>query len=203
MSYNEAMTEPEVFVLADQTLKRVVDQIKDDQWSMALPEWFKAGAGKTGATLRDIINYHAYDDIWVPDMLAGKTMGEVGKDKYKDEDLLGANPKASFAKLVDQAVVAAKNFHDLDRTVHCSFGDFPARAYFWQINMFRAMRARDIAKLIGVDDTLPDDLVQGVWDEVSPHAEEWRKMGVFGPKVTVPEDASLQDKLLGLTGRQP
>jgi uncharacterized protein (TIGR03086 family) len=197
------MTEQEVFILADQTLLGVVDQIKDDQWNMELPDWFKATAGKTGASLRDIINYHAYDDIWVPDMLTGKTMETVGKDKWKDEDLLGDDPKASFAAIVDKALAAVKNFSDLDMLVHCSFGDFPARAYFWQINLFRGMRARDIAKLIGADETLPADLVQGIWDEVSPHAEEWRKLGVFGPKIEVPPEASLQDKLLGLTGRQP
>ena len=86
---------------------------------------------------------------------------------------------------------------------HCSFGDFSAREYFWQINGFRALRANDIARVIGVDPTLPDDLVQGIWDEISPHAEEWRSYGVFSPKVEVAADASLQEKLLGLTGRQP
>lgn len=197
------MTEMEVFVLADETLKSVVDQIKDDQWDMKIPDWFAVGGGKKGSDLRTIINYHAYDDIWVPDMLAGKTMDEVGKDKYKDEDLLGDNPKKRFAKIVGKATAAAKAFNDLDMTAHLSFGDFKAREYFWQINMFRALRARDIAKLIGANDKLPEDLVQGVWDEVSPHAEEWRKMGVFGPKVGVPDNASLQDQLLGLTGRQP
>ncbi len=87
--------------------------------------------------------------------------------------------------------------------MHCSFGDFTAREYFWQINMFRGLRARDIARLIGVSDRLPDTLVQGIWDEIAPHAEEWRHIGVFGPQVMVPDDASLQDKLLALTGRQP
>jgi hypothetical protein len=57
--------------------------------------------------------------------------------------------------------------------------------------------------VIGVDDNLPADLVQGLWEEISPHAEEWRAIGVFGPAVAVPDDAGLQAKLLGLTGRQP
>ena len=39
--------------------------------------------------------------------------------------------------------------------------------------------------------------------EVSPHAEEWRKIGVFAVAVAVPEDAPLLDRLLGLTGRDP
>lgn len=93
--------------------------------------------------------------------------------------------------------------NDPDRTVHCSFGDFTAREYFWQINGFRGLRTHDIARVLGVDATLPDELVQSLWDEISPHAEEWRSIGVFPPAVSVPDDASLQDRLLGLTGRNP
>jgi hypothetical protein len=61
----------------------------------------------------------------------------------------------------------------------------------------------DISRFIGADTTMPGDLVQGLWDEIAPDAELWRQMGVFGPAVQVPETASLQDRLLGLTGRRP
>jgi hypothetical protein len=87
--------------------------------------------------------------------------------------------------------------------VHCSFGDYPARHYFWQINQFRALRAHDIAKVIGANPNLPEELVQGIWEEVSPNAEEWRAIGVFPAAIPVPEDAPLQSRLLGLTGRRP
>jgi hypothetical protein len=152
--------------------------------------------------LREIINYHACDDAWVPDMLAGKTMREAGAEQFSG-DLLGDDPIGSFAAIVKQSCDAARSLSDLDRTVHCSFGDFSAREYFWQINQFRALRAYDIAQVIGVDPSLPGDLVQGIWDEISPHAEEWRAIGVFSAAVPVGEEASLQDRLLGLAGRDP
>jgi len=41
----------------------------------------------------------------------------------------------------------------------------------------------------------------GEWDELCPIADEWRDMRAFPPKVAVPDDAPLQDRLLGLTGR--
>jgi len=66
--------------------------------------------------------------------------------------------------------------------------------------MFRGFRAYTIAKFIGVDSTLQDDLVQGLWDEIVPEVENWRSMGVFGPAIEVPNDADPQTKLLGLTG---
>jgi hypothetical protein len=196
------MDEAEVFVLADHALNSVVAKITDDQWDIPMPPDFARRGRDHVPTLREIINYHAYDDAWVPDMLSGRTMDEVGKGAFTG-DLLGADPKASFAALVDKACAAALALDDLDRTVHCSFGDFSAREYFWQINMFRGLRARDIARVIGVAPGLPADLVQGIWDEISPHAEEWRAIGVFPAAVPVLPDAPLLDRLLGLTGRDP
>jgi len=195
------MREQDVFVLAEQALQNVIDGVRDDQWAMEMPPTF-ARRGQSRVTLREIVNYHAYDDAWVPDMLAGRTMEEAGRTKL-DGDLLGDDPKGSFAAIVAAACAAALGLDDLDRTVHCSFGDFTAREYFWQINGFRGLRAHDIACVIGVDSTLPDALARGLWEEISPHAEEWRAIGVFGPAVAVPDDTSLQAKLLGLTGRTP
>jgi uncharacterized protein (TIGR03086 family) len=196
------MLEPEVFVLADTAINDVVAQIKDEQWAMEIPPDFVRRQTDRTPTLREIVSYHAYDDAWVPDMLAGRTMEEAGRDKFEG-DLLGDHPKENFAAIVEKAVAAARDLDDLERTVHCSFGDFTAREYLWQTNNFRTLRAHDIAKVIGVEAKLPAELVQGVWDEISPHAEEWRAIGVFGPAVPVAADAPLLDRLLGLTGRPP
>jgi hypothetical protein len=198
--------EPELFILADRALDRVVQQINGDQWDLPIPEWIRTGrVSRDGLDLRTLINYHAYDDIWVPDMVAGHTMAEVGATKWKDEDLLGADPKAGFSAIVESAVTAAANVtaHQLTQTAHLSFGDFTIQEYFWQITQFRAFRAYEFAVLLGADPTLPDDLVRGLWDQLQPHVEQWRAIGVFGPAIAVPESASLQDKLLALSGREP
>jgi uncharacterized protein (TIGR03086 family) len=202
MTETQRLPEPDVFVLADRAINDVVAQIKDDQWSMVLPPSFATRAIDHRPTLREIINYHAYDDAWVPDMLAGKTMAEAGVENFKG-DLLGDEPKVRFAEIVEKACAAAKELDDLERTVHLSFGDFSARAYLWQANMFRGLRAHDIARFIGIDFEVPEAVVQGVWEEIGPHAEEWRAIGVFPAAVSVPEDAPLLDRLLGLTGRDP
>lgn len=194
-------TEPETFVLADRTLNGVVARIDDGRWDMTMPPEFQT-RGADRPTLRETINYHAYDDAWVPDMLAGRTMEEAGRERF-DGDLLGDDPKRAFAAIVETACAAADELDDLDRTVHCSFGDFTAREYLLQANFFRGLRAHDIAKAIGLDPTLPPELVAALWDQLRPVAEEWRKLGVFGPEVPVPDDAPLQDRLLGLTGRDP
>jgi hypothetical protein len=133
-------------------------------------------------------------------MLAGQTMDEVGSDTF-DGDLLGADPRASFETIVERSCAAAGAIRDLDQVAHLSFGDHSIREY--QIYLFRGVRAYEIARIIGYDTSLPPELVQGLWDEVRPNAEEWRSIGVFSAAVGVPDDAPLMDRLLGLTGRDP
>lgn len=191
------MTDQQLFILSEDALTAVVDQIQEHQWQMEVPKYVT----DKGGTLRTILNYHAYDDAWVPDTLAGKTIAEVGN--IYDGDLLGDDPQASWHKIVDKSVQAVNNLQDTSKVVHLSYGDFPAGEYLQHITMFRTMRAIDLARMLGFNDKLKPELIQGMWDVLKPHAEEWRQMGVFGPEVEVAEDADLQSKLLGLTGRQP
>lgn len=195
------MSEAEVYILAEEAFNKVVQQIKDDQWGLKLPDWFQIGRTQDRAkiTLKGIINYHAYDTAWVPDTLAGKTIAEVG-DKY-DGDLLGDDPKGSYQDYSAKAIAAAKGA-DLARAAHLTYGGYPSREYLKHITSFRVFRTYDIAKLIAADTKLPPDLVEAFYEQVKPDAEAWRAMGVFGPKVEVPADADLQTKLFGLAGRK-
>lgn len=192
------MSEADVFILSDEALERVIKQIPAALWDKPVPD--SLAVNRKGATLRELINYHAYDEAWVPDTLAGKTAEEVGA-KY-DGDLLGDDPAAAYSALAVKAAAAARAV-DLKQVSHLSYGDFPAGEYLVHITSFRGFRAYDIAKYIGADTKLDPALVQGMWDEFSPQIENWRAMGVFGPEVPVPEDADLQSRLLGMAGRDP
>ncbi|TMG34413.1 MAG: hypothetical protein E6H92_12975 [Chloroflexi bacterium] len=192
------MAERDVFILSERALAGVIDSIQDDQWDLRKPDWFQTG-GQGDASLREIVNYHAYDSAWVPDVLAGKTMAEVG-NTYEH---LKTDPNTEYRPYSNKAIGAAKALDDPDKIVHLSYGDFPAREYLKHITSFRGFRAFDIAKWIGASTVLPDDLVQGMWEQIAPEVEAWRKMGVYGPPVSVSADAPLQDRLLGLVGRDP
>ena len=50
------MSEPEVFVAAEQALLKVVEQIKDEQWAMEMPSTFLR-RGQDKVTLREIMQY--------------------------------------------------------------------------------------------------------------------------------------------------
>jgi uncharacterized protein (TIGR03086 family) len=192
------MNAAELFVLSEHALTNIVDQIKDDQWDLKAPPELTIKPGDW--TIRKLINYHAYDDAWVPETLAGKTMAEVGI-KY-DGDLLGNDPKASWHAIVAKAIAAAKDV-DLEKTVHLSYGDYPTHEYLHHITMFRTLRTVDFARFLKLDHNLSEELMQGTWDYLKPNAEMLRSYGILPPEVKVPEDAPLFERLMGLTGRQP
>ena len=192
------MNSAELFLLSEKALTEVVDQISDNQWEIVVPKGFTIQEGEW--TVRKLINYHAYDDAWVPETLAGKTIAEVGT-KY-DGDLLGSDPKANWLAIVDKSVEAVKNV-DLKQTVHLSYGDYPAEEYLYHITLFRTFRAVDFGRLLNIQYHLPDALIEGIWKYIVPNAAYFRQIGVIGEEIKVPEDAPLIEKLLALTGRQP
>lgn len=189
------VTIQELFIMSNQALQQVVAQIADEQWDLMMPE----GTSMKPATLKAAVQYHTYDDAWVPDVLAGKTKAEVG-DVY--EQLLSSEDvQANYEQYNRRASDAVRGFDDLDKITHLSYGDYPAREYLQHIISFRAFRSYDIAKLIGADTTMADDFVQALLAEFSPVIEGYRQMDVFPPAIEVPADASPQTKLLAMAGR--
>lgn len=72
----------------------------------------------------------------------------------------------------------------------------------------------DLARATGQDDTMDPDDVERIWSATTALPaellEKFRTPGAFGPgvkvfgrEVKIGEDAPLQDRLLGLTGRDP
>jgi hypothetical protein len=192
----------EVFVLADEAALRVYSQVTGDQWDAVLPPLFDMPGADEPLPLRRAINHFAYDDSWVPDMLAGRTMDEVGRDRY-DGDRLGDDPAGNLTRIVRAAQEAARKVTDPTATVHCSWGDVTTDDYLWQLNIARTIGAHDVAAVIGVDDGISEEHARGMYEGTAPTAELWRSFGIYRAPVEVPEDASWRDRYLALTGRRP
>jgi len=182
-----------LFVEAERALLAVLDRIGEDQWDQPVPEGFPMAWPDGRPTLRDAVHYLAVDDAWVPHVLDG-TSGPVAETDVLPD---------GFRVHAEAAIAAVERFTDLDRTVQLSYGEFPASVYLVHVAGFRALRAVDIARAIGIDDRLPPSLVESLWEEISPFAEEWRALGLYDPAISVAGDAPLQERLLGLTGRRP
>lgn len=193
------MDERDVFAGADEAFVAVVARVEDDQWDLTVPAQPPGGEPRT---VRELVAGVAYDDAWMPDTASGRTMAEVGPEKWKG-DLLGDDAQSSVAALGEQARSAVLGLDGLEHTVHCSFGDYPAREFLWQVTNYRALVSWDIAQVTGQESPLDAELAAALWAQIAPVADEWREFGVFGPRVEVPDDASDLDKLLGATGRPP
>lgn len=181
--------------MSDAALREVIDMIHPDQLSLAAPaEWSR----RPNPTLRDILAYHAFDEAWVPDVLAGRTAAEVGS-RY-DGDLLGEDPMVSYGGINDTAAQAVAQGLDYDKVVHLSYGDFSLGEYLEHASTYRAFQAWSIAHFLGFGYALPDALVAGLWEIIGPQIEGFRSMGVFPPEIKVPEDSSSQTKLLAKVG---
>lgn len=61
----------------------------------------------------------------------------------------------------------------------------------------------DLARASGQDETLDLTAVSKAQAFLAPHAGMLRRPGGFGPEVTVPADASAQDRLIAFAGRDP
>ena len=189
------MRQKELFLQSDAALRSVIDQIQSEQFALPAPAgWSRA----ENPSLRDILAYHAFDEAWVPDVLDGRTIDEVG-DKHAGE-LLGDDPVAAYDRINDLATAAVLANDDSEATAHLSYGDFTMGEAFEHMSIYRAFQAWSIAKFIGLDYSLPSALVEGLWERVMPNVETWRSMGVFGPEVEVPADADRETQLLGKTG---
>ncbi|MBA2725723.1 MAG: TIGR03086 family protein [Actinobacteria bacterium] len=190
MAHDE-VSPSDIFVLAVDEFDARVKQVKDDQWVDATPctEW----------NVRDLINHIVNEARWVPPLLAGKTIAEVGN--ALDGDLLGSNPHEAWDKARDEELQAVKTLGALDQKVHVSWGDIPAGEYLAQVLMDHVIHAWDLARAIGADDKLDDELVEYCYDVAKPMEEMLRGSGLYGNEVSVADDAGTQKKLLALVGR--
>lgn len=188
------MTIQEIFIQSNISLLGIIEQIGDEQWDMMLPD----GASREPTDLKTAVNYHAYDDAFVPDTLAGKTMQEVGDvyDSLKDSASTLADYRTHNARAID----AARSFSGLEAVTHLSYGNFPARDYLQHITSYRIGRCHTFAAMIGTKLELSEDFAQALIDEHTPIIDGYRQMDVFGPAIDVPEDSNAQTRLYALLG---
>jgi uncharacterized protein (TIGR03086 family) len=88
---------------------------------------------------------------------------------------------------------------------HPRIGDIPGARFFGMRLTEYVLHTWDLARSLGGDEALPDELVEASWTALQPFASVIGEMGAFGtgPSGTVGDDAPLQLRLLDLSGRRP
>jgi len=72
---------------------------------------------------------------------------------------------------------------------------------FYTADVF--MHSWDLARATGQDDLLDEDYCAELLAGMLPMDEVLRASGQYGPAAPVPDDAPVQDRLLGFIGRDP
>ena len=183
-----------LFLHADAAIREVIDQVDPANFPAPVPkEWSELES----PTLLGIIGRHAYDEAWIPDVIAGRAAADG--DPYADADLLGDDPIRSYDALNDTATAAVRK-GEFAETFRFTYGDYPAAEGFAHLATYRAFQAYSIAKHFGIPFHLSPELIAGLNEHVTPHADERRQFGVFPPPIEPPGGADDETRLLCTLG---
>ncbi|MER5355401.1 TIGR03086 family metal-binding protein [Kitasatospora sp. NPDC002551] len=165
--------------------------VTPDQWDAPTPcaDW----------TVRDLVNHLTGEQLWVPELLMGATIAEVG-GRF-DGDVLGDDPVGAWSAAADAARGAFAVPGAADLTVHLSFGDVSGQYYLDQLTADAVVHTWDLAEGTGRLTRLPEGLVDFALAEYTGYGD-LSGSGLFDPPLPVAEDADAQTRMLALTGRR-
>ena len=186
------MNVAELFERSCREFDRRVAELRSDQLALETPctEW----------DVRTLLNHVVVEDLWVPPLLKGATIEEVG-DRF-DGDQLGDDPQGAWRAAQGAAVQAVKDLPSVERTVHLSIGVFPASFYLGQLIFDHTVHAWDLAAAIGANTRLDPELVDFSIEEFAAQEDHYRAGGAIGERPDIPAGADPQTRLLAMFGRR-
>lgn len=171
---------------------RHVTAIRDDQWALPTPcsEW----------DVRALVSHLVYETVWVAPLMQGMSVPEVG-DRFEG-DLLGSDPKAAWAKALEDARTAFAATGAMEQTVKLSSREVTGEEYCLEVAVDSGLHSWDLARAIGADETIPREIIDAGLELLTPTVEAARAAGAYGAAVEVPPDADDQTRLLAMIGRK-
>ena len=173
----------------------VLSQVGAEQWELP--------TGNEGRDVGDLVDHVIGGNRMATAILVGGTRDD-GLAQFarsaQDTDRVAAFEE-SRAEMA--AAFAAEGA--MDRIVAHPAMDMPGS----QLLGFRigeyGLHGWDLARAIGADDTIAPDVVEALWEILTPMAGMMAASGMFGdgPSGSLPDDAPLQTRVLDLSGRRP
>jgi uncharacterized protein (TIGR03086 family) len=168
-----------------------VRPLTDDDWSRRTPDddW----------TVRDLVNHLTAEQLWAPELLAGRTLVDVGT--VLDGDVLGDDPVGRWVDASAQAREAFLAPDAFDRVVHLSYGDTSAAEYCAQMTFDLVVHTWDLARATGRDEGVDPGLVAWALHYAEARSTLLDPGPLFRDPLDVEDDADDLTRLLALTGR--
>ncbi|HEY8719912.1 TIGR03086 family metal-binding protein [Pengzhenrongella sp.] len=168
----------------------LVDAI-GDRWDAPTPcaDW----------SVRDLVNHLTAEQLWVPELLAGRTIADVG-DKFEG-DVLGEDAVATWRQAIVAAGAALMAEGAPDRTVELSVGPRAARDYLEELVTDLAIHGWDLASALHLDETIDPPTVDRLLIEWTARSAELRHP-LFAEALPSTSSDDPQTALLALFGRR-
>jgi len=189
------MDQLEALDAARQEFARRLSAVGPDDWDRPTP--------CEGWVVRDLVVHVLVGDRMAALLVDGGSREEAEAlfvDATLPDDVLG-----EFEAGADAQAAAFAEPGAMDRITAHPAGDFPVPLLLgFRIGDF-TVHAWDLARAIGADETLPDELVAHVWEGIEPLGPILASSGRFGDGASgaVAEQAPMQARLLDATGRRP
>jgi uncharacterized protein (TIGR03086 family) len=169
-----------------------VHRVGADQWTAPTPcsDWDVAS----------LVDHLIDEHLWLPPLLSGRDLDAAGGMVESAKRTIGTDRAAAWdaAALASQRAIGEAGA--LDRQVALSRGPTPVPEYVTEMITDLTIHSWDLGRAIGVDEPLPDALVQFSMPLAERYqgAEPW-----FAAPVPAPADATHEERLIALAGRQP
>ena len=173
----------------------LVAGVGPEQWHEVTPcsEW----------DVRTLVHHLLYEQRWVPPLLEGQTVEQVG-DQFEG-DLMGEDASSwpgLLASSIDEAHALIAQPGSLRRTVHLSFGATPGEEYVTQLTADLAVHGWDLALATGQDDTIDPEAVALLLPWVEANMGLLAGSGMFDSPIEADPGQPDQVRLLRMLGRR-
>ena len=182
----------ELYEGAVQQMLPALARVRTDQLGASTPctEW----------TVQNLITHN----LKVPDFVRGIIQGNNATNPMEvGGPLPTEGARDAFAAGTTRVAELLKSTSNWDQIVETPFGPMPITNWMMFPILDVVLHRWDLAKGTGHDASIDSSLADVCIGAMQGAAEGGRHTGAFGPEVSVPLSASIQDKLIAISGRQP
>ena len=180
----------EAYEATVQLMQPIIAGVKADQLNTSTPctEW----------TVQALINHN----IKVSQFFNSILTGTGGVNPMEVNVPLPAEGAAAAFEAATSGLLATAKATDLEKVVEAPFGSMPAGQLLMIPFGDMLIHKWDLAKATGQDTSLDSGLAEVCYHVLEGVLEGGRDPNNFSGAISVPANASIQDKLIAFTGRQ-